>query len=82
MVTMNRPKARNARSGEMLAIMEQAWERANEDPEVRVVILTGAGRAFSAGIDLKETADPMTSEEGERPYRERRLRWCLGSGDA
>ncbi len=40
---MNRPEARNALSGEMLAIMEQAWERANEDPEVRVVILTGAG---------------------------------------
>ena len=42
-VTMNRPEARNALSGEMLALMEQAWERANEDPEVRVVILTGAG---------------------------------------
>ena len=52
-VTMNRPEARNALSGEMLAIMEQAWVRANEDPEVRVVILTGAGGYFCAGADLK-----------------------------
>ena len=52
-VTMNRPEARNALSGEMLAIMEQAWERANADPEVRVVILTGAGGYFCAGADLK-----------------------------
>ena len=32
-VTMNRPEARNALSGEMLGIMEQAWDRANADPE-------------------------------------------------
>jgi enoyl-CoA hydratase len=52
-VTMNRPEARNALSGEMLGLMEQAWERANSDPDVRVVILTGAGGYFCAGADLK-----------------------------
>jgi enoyl-CoA hydratase len=35
-VTMNRPEARNALSGEMLAIMTEAWDRVNEDPEIRV----------------------------------------------
>ena len=35
-VTMNRPEKRNALSGEMLAIMEEAWDRVNEDAEVRV----------------------------------------------
>ena len=34
---MNRPEARNALSGEMLAIMREAWDRVNEDPEIRVV---------------------------------------------
>jgi len=52
-VTMNRPQARNALSGPMLAIMKSAWDRVDDDPEVRVCILTGAGGAFCAGADLK-----------------------------
>ena len=66
-VTMNRPEARNALSGEMLAIMEQAWDRANADPEVRVVILTGAGGYFCAGADLKAMSSSPSDkfESGE-----------------
>lgn len=64
-VTMNRPEARNALSGEMLALMEQAWERANSDPEVRVVILTGAGGYFCAGADLKAMSARAPSESFE-----------------
>jgi enoyl-CoA hydratase len=52
-VTMNRPEARNALSAEMMAIMREAWDRVDNDPQVRVCILTGAGRAFCAGADLK-----------------------------
>jgi enoyl-CoA hydratase len=52
-VTMNRPEARNALSGEMLAIMREAWDTVDNDPEIRVCILTGAGGAFCAGADLK-----------------------------
>ena len=52
-VTMNRPQARNALSGEMMAIMREAWDRVDGDPEIRVAILTGAGGAFCAGADLK-----------------------------
>jgi enoyl-CoA hydratase len=52
-VTMNRPEARNALSGEMLAIMSDAWDRVNDDPDIRVCILTGAGGYFCAGADLK-----------------------------
>jgi enoyl-CoA hydratase len=52
-VTMNRPEARNALSAEMMAIMREAWDRADSDPEIRVCILTGAGGAFCAGADLK-----------------------------
>lgn len=51
-VTMNRPEKKNALSGEMLQLMGEAWDRANSDVSVRVVILTGAGSAFCAGADL------------------------------
>jgi 2-(1,2-epoxy-1,2-dihydrophenyl)acetyl-CoA isomerase len=52
-LTMNRPEARNALSGEMLAAMEPALQRAAYDPKVRAVVLTGAGAAFCAGGDVK-----------------------------
>jgi enoyl-CoA hydratase len=64
-VTMNRPEARNALSGEMLALMERAWVRANTDPEVRVVILTGAGGYFCAGADLKAMTTRPPSDSFE-----------------
>jgi enoyl-CoA hydratase len=58
-VTMNRPHARNALSGEMMALMRQAWDQVDSDPDVRVAVLTGAGGAFCAGADLKAmTAAP------------------------
>jgi enoyl-CoA hydratase len=61
-VTMNRPEAKNALSGPMLAGMTAAWNRVDEDPEIRVAILTGAGGAFCAGADLKAMT---TSHPGE-----------------
>jgi enoyl-CoA hydratase len=64
-VTMNRPEARNALSGEMLAIMTEAWDRVNEDPEIRVCILTGAGGYFCAGMDLKAADKKPPSESFE-----------------
>jgi enoyl-CoA hydratase len=52
-VTMNRPEARNALSGEMMEIMREAWDRVDGDAGIRVCVLTGAGGAFCAGADLK-----------------------------
>ena len=58
-VTMNRPASRNALSTEMLAIMVEAWNRVDTDPDIRSCILTGAGGYFCAGMDLKAaTAKP------------------------
>src|SRR6195952_1340570 len=62
---MNRPQARNALSGEMLAIMSEAWDRVNDDPEIRVCILTGAGGYFCAGMDLKAANEKPPSENFE-----------------
>ncbi|MCW2782528.1 MAG: enoyl-CoA hydratase [Marmoricola sp.] len=64
-VTMNRPTARNALSGEMLAIMSDAWDRVNSDVDVRVVILTGAGGYFCAGADLKAMSKSAPSDSFE-----------------
>src|SRR5215467_11687209 len=55
-VTMNRPQARNALSGPMMALMRQAWDEVDHDPAIRVAVLTGAGGAFCAGADLKAMA--------------------------
>ncbi|MBV8964690.1 MAG: crotonase/enoyl-CoA hydratase family protein [Mycobacteriaceae bacterium] len=58
-LTLNRPEARNALSTEMLSIMVEAWDRVDNDPEIRTCILTGAGGYFCAGMDLKAaTARP------------------------
>jgi len=64
-VTMNRPEARNALSGEMLQIMGEAWDRTNSDPDVKVVILTGAGGYFCAGADLKSMSSSSPSDKFE-----------------
>jgi enoyl-CoA hydratase len=65
-VTMNRPQARNALSGPMMALMRQAWDRVDADPGIRVCVLTGAGGAFCAGADLKAmTSDHPGSRLGE-----------------
>ncbi len=51
-ITLNRPDRMNTISGPMLAQLTQLLIQANEDPAVRVVVLTGTGRAFCAGLDL------------------------------
>jgi len=52
-LTMNRPEARNALTGEMQAALTAAIHRVAADPHVRAVVLTGAGAAFCAGGDVK-----------------------------
>ena len=51
-ITLNRPERMNTISGPMLVSLSDYLLKANADPKVRVVILTGAGRAFCAGLDL------------------------------
>ena len=53
-ITLNRPQALNAVDMETEAELQALWKKIENDPEVRVVVLTGAGdRAFCAGADLK-----------------------------
>lgn len=53
-VTMNRPEVLNGLHPDAHREMEQVWDELDEDDHVRVAVLTGAGRAFSAGGDLKD----------------------------
>lgn len=55
-LTMNRPDARNALTPDMMLALLDALPRLAADPAVRVVVLTGAGRAFCAGGDVKAFA--------------------------
>jgi 2-(1,2-epoxy-1,2-dihydrophenyl)acetyl-CoA isomerase len=55
-LTLNRPDSLNALTGEMLRALTAAFVAAGRDPEIRAIILTGAGRAFCAGQDLREVA--------------------------
>ena len=62
-LTVNRPEALNALNSQVLADFAQAWKELQEDPEVLVIIVTGAGRAFVAGADIGEMAG-MNMVEG------------------
>jgi enoyl-CoA hydratase len=53
-VTMNRPNALNALSGELRQAIVETFHHLRDDAETEVIILTGAGRAFTVGLDLKE----------------------------
>lgn len=57
MVTLNRPERRNALTIELLNELIAAIKVASDKPQERVLILRGAGAAFSTGLDLKEAAD-------------------------
>ncbi len=54
LMTLNRPDARNALSSELIDRLVEALHAADDDPDVRAVVLTGADPAFCAGLDLRE----------------------------
>jgi len=66
-VTLNRPEKLNALNRELRKTFCQAMQELRDDPEVRVVIITGAGRAFCVGLDLRElgTAQGGIRDEGK-----------------
>ena len=62
-LTLNRPDKLNALNGAILTEFREAMDVIEVDPDIRVVILTGAGRAFSAGFDLERGPDSSDPHE-------------------
>ena len=73
-ITMNRPERLNAWTYQMGAELQQAIECGNDDANVDVFVLTGAGRGFCAGADIKDLfknqADAGDDSSNERPARD------------
>lgn len=66
-LTLNRPDQLNAFTVEMANDLEAAFERASEDDEVGAVVVTGAGRAFCAGMDLSVGGNVFGLDEAQTP---------------
>jgi len=64
-ITLNRPDRLNAISGPMLGALSKALINADRDPSVRVIVLTGAGRGFCSGLDLKDASSGRGIGSGE-----------------
>ena len=73
-ITLNRPEKLNALSGELLADLEAACDEVEADHDIHVVLLTGAGRAFSTGFDIA----PRERPAGEAPPPPVTTRWDSG----
>ncbi len=70
-LTLNRPEKLNAINALMMSELREALEVIEADPDIRVVILTGAGRAFSAGFDLeREPGDADPHQMGADAWRD------------
>lgn len=67
LIRLNRPDALNAFTAGMLAQLRQALEQAAQDVQTRAVVVTGSGRAFSAGQDLSDPLVAPSREPGGKP---------------
>jgi enoyl-CoA hydratase/carnithine racemase len=70
-ITLNRPHRLNAIVPELLEDLIAALQAADRDAGIRAIVLTGAGRAFCSGDDLKDFASQATDEASTRAYIER-----------
>ena len=78
-LTINRPEQRNAMSVEMLEALHQQVDTLAETPGIVVTVITGAGRAFCAGMDLKQVIIEKDSGGSGEPMLPRRLLASLGT---
>ncbi len=62
-ITLNRPDAMNAMNHDLIRGLYDAFAELRDDRSCRVIVLTGAGRAFCAGLDLREGASPPSNKD-------------------
>ncbi len=70
-LTLNRPKAMNSINLQMIALFEQYLPEIAADESIRVLVITGTGRAFCAGADLKEVLESANGKPGEQDFLDR-----------
>ena len=74
-LVFNRPEAGNAMDATMFGELEAAWQELDADPEVRVIVNTGEGRAFQTGLDVAQlSGDKEALREQSRRTRDATLR--------
>jgi enoyl-CoA hydratase/carnithine racemase len=76
-LALNRPAAYNALSRELLQALQRELDQIRDDPAIRVVVITGSGRAFCAGHDLKELQGERADPEKVRELFDRCSRMML-----
>jgi enoyl-CoA hydratase len=69
-ITLNRPETHNVQNARLILELDEAAKKADRDPNIRVIILCGAGKSFSSGHDLS----PIPGDELQQDYRERHHR--------
>jgi 2-(1,2-epoxy-1,2-dihydrophenyl)acetyl-CoA isomerase len=67
-ITLNRPEVFNALNDEISLELQEALHQASQDENIRVVVLTGAGKAFCSGADLKATIQGSFKETLDKRY--------------
>ena len=72
-VTMNRPERKNAANGRMLVELRETFVEIEDNPDDRVMVLTGAGGAFCSGADLGDPEGPTNDPSRSGLSRMRRL---------
>lgn len=66
-ITLNRPEAANTQSQKVLTELDQAWDMADENREVKVIVLRSNGKHFSAGHDMSGTQPTTIDREIPMP---------------
>jgi len=67
-ISLNRPEKLNAVTGEMLTELIEVFDYSDKDDQVKVVIITGSGRAFCAGADLSSGEDALDFDDDNDPH--------------
>jgi len=81
-LVFDRPRAGNAMDARMMEELERAWRALDEDPEVHVIVNTGAGRAFQTGLDVVQLArEPDALREQSRRTKRFELRFTAWHND-
>src|SRR6516165_1436278 len=66
-ITLDRPEAANAQTLPLLDDLDEAWRRAADDDDVRVIVLQANGKHFSAGHDIKSVGDSAGGGSSDAP---------------